>query len=130
MAAKSCALCGVPLPIQVGRGRRRTKCERCSPPRKPSQAARPVAVLPVGGDGLVDATTAELQRAGVADSAHGQAALLLARRIEAGHDGGSAIASLVKQWQDTLARATAGAEPAAVSLVDQLKARRDARRGA
>ena len=33
MAAKSCAQCGAPLPIQVGRGRRRTKCATCSPPR-------------------------------------------------------------------------------------------------
>lgn len=129
MAAKSCAQCGAPLPIQVGRGRRRTKCAACSPPRKPARRA-PMTALPSGGESLVAATEAELTRADVTSSALGQAALLLARRIEAGQDGGSAIASLVKQWQDTMARATAGAEPEAVSLVDQLKARRDARRGA
>jgi hypothetical protein len=89
-----------------------------------------LAPLPTGGESLVAATEAELARADVTSSALGQAALLLARRIEAGDDSGSAIASLVKQWQDTMGRATAGAEPQAVSLTDQLKARRDARRHA
>ena len=129
MAARTCAKCGALLPIQVGRGRRRTKCVTCSPPRKSTRRA-PVATLPVDGESLVDATVAELERAGVESSALGRAALLLARRIESGQDGGSAVASLVKQWQDTMARATAGAEPQAVSTLDQLRARRDARRHA
>ena len=129
MAARTCAKCGALLPVQVGRGRRRTKCVTCSPPRKSTRRA-PVATLPVDGESLVDATVAELERAGVESSALGRAALLLARRIESGQDGGSAVASLVKQWQDTMARATAGAEPQAVSTLDQLRARRDARRHA
>lgn len=130
MAARTCAKCGALLPIQVGRGRRRTKCVTCSPPRKSTRRA-PVATLPaVDGESLVDATVAELERAGVESSALGRAALLLARRIESGQDGGSAVASLVKQWQDTMARATAGAEPQAVSTLDQLRQRRDARRHA
>jgi hypothetical protein len=130
MAARTCAKCGATLPIQTGRGRRRVKCATCSPPRK--AAPKPVAMAPLPSDGtsMVEATLAELQSAGVESSALGQAALLLARRIEAGDDNGSAIASMVKQWQDTLGRATAGAEPVAVSLADQLKARRDARRHA
>jgi hypothetical protein len=86
--------------------------------------------LPTGGESLVDATTTELRSAGTESSALGQAALLLARRIESNQDGGSAMASMVKQWQDTMAKATAGAEPVTVSLTDQLKARRDARRNA
>lgn len=129
MAARTCAKCGALLPVQVGRGRRRTKCATCSPPRKSTRRA-PVATLPVDGESLVDATVAELERAGVESSALGRAALLLARRIESGQDGGSAVASLVKQWQDTMARATAGAEPQAVSTLDQLRLRRDARRHA
>jgi hypothetical protein len=130
MAARDCAKCGRPLPLQVGRGRRRTKCETCSPVRKPAKRVTVLAPLPTGGESLVAATLAELERADVMSSALGQAALLLARRIEAGDDSGSAIASLVKQWQDTMGRATAGAEPQTVSLTDQLKARRDARRHA
>jgi hypothetical protein len=130
MATRNCMKCGAPLPVQTGRGRRRVKCATCSPPRK--SVAKPIALasLPSGGTSMVSATVAELESAGVESSALGQAALLLARRIEAGEDNGSAIASLVKQWQDTMGRATAGAEPQAVSLTDQLKARRDARRHA
>lgn len=132
MAAKSCAQCGAPLPVQIGRGRRRVKCATCSPPRRPAAAKRaPLAVLPIAaGESLVDATLAELRAAGVESSALGQAAMLLARRIESGQDSGSAIAQMVKQWQDTITRATAAAEPVTVSLTDQLKARRDARRNA
>ncbi len=131
MSARTCAKCGGPLPIQVGRGRRRIKCEACSPTRKP--AARRVTVLadlPATGESLASATAAELDRAGVSSTALGQAALLLARRIDDGQDGGSAIASLVKQWQDTMGRATAGVEPQTVSTLDQLRMRRDARRHA
>ena len=131
MSAKSCEKCGGPLPIQSGRGRRRIRCESCAPSRnqKPNRVATLLPV-PTGGEGLVAATLAELERADMASSAIGQAALALARRIEADQDNGSAMASMVKQWQDTMGRATAGAEPVAVSLTDQLKARRDARRHA
>lgn len=79
---------------------------------------------------LVESTLVELRAAGVESSALGQAALLLARRVVAEVDSGAAIASLVKQWQDTMSRAVVVAEPAVVPLADQLKARRDARRNA
>ena len=130
MSAKSCVECGAPLPIQSGRGRRRVKCETCAPSRNQKPKTFTLLPVPTGGDGLVTATLAELERADMASSSLGQAALVLARRIEAGQDNGSAMASMVKQWQDTMGRATAGAEPQAVSLTDQLKARRDARRHA
>ena len=126
---RACAKCGGPIPLQAGRGRRRTKCEACSPSRTAPKRLT-VMPLPAGGESLVDATIRELQSAGTEATALGQASLLLARRIEAGQDGGSAIASLVKQWQDTMGKATAAAEPVAMSLTDQLKARRDARRNA
>jgi hypothetical protein len=131
MSAKSCVECGGPLPIQSGRGRRRVRCETCAPSRNQKQPKTfTLMPAPTSGDGLVAATLAELERADMASSSLGQAALVLARRIEADLDNGSAMASMVKQWQDTMGRATAGAEPQAVSLTDQLKARRDARRHA
>jgi hypothetical protein len=127
---RACVKCGGPLPLQSGRGRRRIRCESCAPSRNPTAVRPTLAQLPIGGESLLDATTSELRAAGMETSALGQAALLLARRIEDGQDGGAAVASMVKQWQDTMGRATAGVEPAAVPLADQLKARRDARRNA
>ena len=48
---------------------------------------------------LVDALRVELEDAGVQDSSDGIAALILARRIEAGSDPGAATASMAKQMQ-------------------------------
>lgn len=124
---KSCAKCGGPLPVQTGRGRRRTKCESCSPSRvaKPKTTARPTA--PSSADGLLAATRAELDAAGRAGSHAGQAALLLAERVEFGENSGSAVAQMVRQLHDTMTRALADVV-AEVDPVDELRSRRERRR--
>lgn len=123
---KACAQCGAPLPVQTGRGRRRTKCANCSPSRvsKPKTTPPPMASP---SKGLLDATRAELETAGRASSSAGQAALLLAERIEFGENTGSAVAQMVRQLHDTMTRALADAEIAS-DPVDELRARRERRR--
>lgn len=129
--AKTCVSCGAPLPVQTGRGRRRTKCVGCSPSR--GKAAQREAKAPThqpnASAGLLAATKAELDAAGVASTSAGQSALLLAERIEFGENSGSAVAMMVRQLHDTMTRALAR-EAVAVDPVDDLRARREARRGA
>ncbi len=88
----------------------------------------PVEDLPVG---VATATEAELRAVGRLETAKGQAALLLARRLEtATADTGSAVASLARQWQSALeaALAHAGQEASTLSRArDELAARRAAR---
>ena len=105
MSAKSCEKCGGPLPVQSGRGRRRVRCESCAPSRNQKPKRTPLAVLPTGGDSLVDATMTELERADVVSSALGQAALLLARGL-AGSGGAVCVAGslylvaeVLRLWQ-------------------------------
>lgn len=64
---------------------------------------------------LVDALRAELVAAGVEGSSDGIAALILARRIEAGSDPGAATASMAKQMQALKESALAS-----VSRADQM----------
>lgn len=77
--------------------------------------------------GLLAATVSELVKAGRENSPTGQAAILLAYRLErAQADTGSSVAAMVKQHQATLAEALKSADKA--SIVDSLKKRRDAKR--
>jgi len=62
------------------------------------------------------------------DSHQGQAALLLARRMESGDDAGAALAQMVRQLRETMASALSSAVPDEVDPVDELRARRDRRR--
>lgn len=125
--AKMCTQCGGPLPVQTGRGRRRVKCATCAPPRKPKP--QPVTVMPTDGrqGGLLESVRAELSAAGVEASAAGQAALLLAERVEFGENSGSAVAQMVRQLHDSLARALSAEEPA---VADPVTLFRDRLRGA
>ena len=77
---------------------------------------------------VTDATRSELEAAGRQDTALGRSALALAARIDTGLDTGSALASAVRGLTETMAAALKGAEPA--SSLDELKARRRAKRGA
>lgn len=90
-----------------------------------------VADTPLGDAasvGLMASTLMELVKAGRENTASGQAALLLAYRLEHSQlDTGASIASMVKQHGATLAEALKGAAKAATAL-DELKARRDAKR--
>lgn len=73
------------------------------------------------------ATRAELEAAGRLDSMLGQVALLLAERM-CEFDTGSGTAALSKELRAVMATAVQGA-PAAADPVDELRARRDRKRG-
>lgn len=125
---KPCDLCGTPY--QAKRASR-----YCSPAcRNQASAARigrkVVAAEPVVVESSVAAATrAELDAVGRADSVAGQAALTLAARIDAQAETGAALAALVKQLHATMAVATANTSES-LDVLDELRARREARRGA
>jgi len=94
---------------------------------------RPAEVLPLSPGPADDsapgrlaaATLAELEAAGRADSAVGQAALALARRIDsASGETGSALAAMVREHRAALAEAVRDGKRAADPL-DELRARRE-----
>jgi hypothetical protein len=94
-----------------------------APARK--SRAKPAGDVPTG---LMASTLQELVSAGRESTALGQAALLLAYRIERSQmDTGAGVASLVKQHGATLAEALKGATQAKSGL-DELRSRRDAKR--
>ena len=73
------------------------------------------------------ATLRELTEAERHDTALGEAALVLARRVDGGRDTGAGLAALVKQLEATLRSATSGATDEASALDkarDELAARR------
>lgn len=72
---------------------------------------------------LTDATRRALTTAGVARTVSGRAALALARRIDAGQDGGSAMASMVKQLEASVSAALASVSRA--DQLDEVNQRRD-----
>ena len=76
---------------------------------------------------LLAATRAELEAAGRLDSMLGQVALLLAERM-CEFDTGSGTAALSKELRAVMVAAVQGA-PAAADPVDELRARRDRKRG-
>lgn len=125
---RSCERCGAPIPLQKGRGMRRKYCQTCSPSRKkPQKPGKPAQKAANTSRSVVAVVTAELTDAGMLDSHQGQAALLLARRLESGDDTGAAMAQMVRQLQQTMASALASVEPAEADPVDELKARRESR---
>jgi hypothetical protein len=81
-----------------------------------------------GASTLVDATRAVLEAADRLNTPAGVSALLLAGKMDAGGDTGSALAALAKQHLAVLDEATRGALVAA-DPVDDLRARRMARLG-
>ena len=72
------------------------------------------------------ATRAELEAAHRTTTAMGQAALVLAARLDSGLDNGTALASLAKEWRATLEAATADSSTDQ-SPLDLLRERRMAR---
>lgn len=86
------------------------------------------ASAPAVTDGpLVSATRLSLQAVDREATPHGQAALALAARVDAGHEHGSAVAALVRELRATLTEAMAGVR-AVDDVVDELRARRERRR--
>ena len=81
---------------------------------------------------MTSATLAELEAVGRVDHPAGQAALVLARRLDAGMDTGSALAALAREHGARLEAATAGTK-SQVSALDRARdelAKRRARKGA
>ena len=76
---------------------------------------------------LVVSVLSELEKADRVDSALGQQALMLARRITTVSDTGSSVAALSKELRATLADALSGVEGGGDD-VDELRERRDAKR--
>lgn len=136
VAARSCSVCGKPLPPIVGQGRPRTKCVTCSPVRKSNAARTPhkarelpapiVPEVPVGS--LLTATRARLEALGLLDDPSGVAAMALAQRVDAGADSGASMAALVRQHAASMADA-AGHAAVADDPLDELARRRDEKRG-
>lgn len=117
--------CGVTCRANASKAR-----SRGIPEARPSAVtALPVATAVFADGSCAAATLTELTAAGRESSALGRAALALAGRIDAQADTGSALASAVKQLEATLAAATKGTRVQRTAL-DELRERRDAKRGA
>jgi len=108
----TCESCGAVF--EAARSDARFCGERCRKRAQRGAAGGPVRPVErlddLPGPGLAAAVLAELEAAGRVDTAGGQSALTLARRIEDGRDTGSAIASLNREMRATLAEAVKGAK--------------------
>jgi hypothetical protein len=120
---KQCAMC--PAEFDAKRAAAKYCSERCR--KRAQRQPAPAAALPMPADPdseLWSATLAELAVAGRVNCASGRAALALARRIDAGGDTGSAVASMVREHRAALADAVKG-QMAAVNPMDELRLRRE-----
>ena len=138
----ACNECGNTLPPPRPGGVRK-KCLDCSPPRRrpdpapakkrPARKPRPKLVpLPVAEpepESVFDATRQVLRRADRIGTPAGQAALVLAMRLDSGEDSGSGMAALAKQLQAMIAEVTRDAKTT-TSPLDELRARRAAKKKA
>lgn len=123
---KTCADCGEPFEAK------RTAARFCSPTcrqrahRRPEQPAEILTLQTAASPGsLAAATQARLEAADRLDSPDGQAALVLARRIDAGGaETGSALASMVREHRAALTEAVRDARVEADPM-DELKGRRE-----
>lgn len=127
---RTCACgCGTAL---TGRPDKRYASEACS--KRARRAERDTGrMAPPSPDGSLDGQTvravrAELTAAGQEDTYLAAAAVAVAQRIDAA-DGVMGLAALVKELRATMADALKGAQ-VAESAVDELRRRRDAKRGA
>lgn len=134
MTQKLCADCGAPVPPSGG-PRPRKYCLDCAPPQRskaqrPTVKARPTVAEPVEIAGQVYARTLEtLQGVGRDSTPLGAAVLVLAEQIDAGGHTATGLAALVKQHEASLASALEGVK-VSKSAVDELRERRERRRGA
>jgi hypothetical protein len=89
----------------------------------PAQSAAPPA-----GPALLEATKRELEAAGVAETALGQQAIELARRMSDPRAMGLSVAPISKELRSIMADVLKAAPQA--SKLDELRAKRDAKRNA
>jgi hypothetical protein len=136
--------CGNAITQPSGPGRRRTKCDDCSPKRnRPERRQPPVLQLHAPEDGrtapnagpasdATSVTAATLQRLTEAErlsTPEGAVAMHLARLIDVGDYNAQGAAALAKAHAEALERATRGAKTAP-DAIDELLERRAKRRGA
>ena len=132
---KTCEVC--PAEFEAKRASAKYCSERCKKraQRRPGgTSAAKVLPLPAGPTSesapdltgsVAAATLVELEQAGRSDTAVGQAALALARRIDAaGAETGSSLAALARQHMATLAEAVKNAKVQEDDL-DELRNRRE-----
>lgn len=105
MGVKACSVCGARFDARGNMKR----CPSC-------RAARSVRA----------AVEASLREAGKRDTAMGEAALVLAARLDAGTDPGSAMAAMAKELRTTMTELTRGVS-AVADPVDELRRRRERR---
>lgn len=79
---------------------------------------------PISEGPLTRSTRLELEAVGRFDTSIGQLAMLAARRLDAGGETGSAVASLMREHRATVAEAIRGVKLAGDKL-DELRAKRD-----
>lgn len=129
---KYCEVCGKPFEAQ------RPTAKYCGSTCRANKSRGRVDVAPIQSSpanvdkpvsGLKDAVTAELEAADRLNTVAGQHALELAHRIVSAPGMNTGVAALSKQLQSVLAEALRGASQQ-VNPLDELKARRDAKRSA
>ncbi len=136
MPQATCARCSVEFAAHNKRARFcsakcRVDAHKARKAGKPEAAPKPAAKprRKAKDGGTLTAVTAELTAVGRLDSSAGQAAVALARRIDEGAESSSGLAALTREMRAAMAEALAHVEQAGDAL-DELRARREARRGA
>lgn len=120
--ARRCDFCGTAYIAQRSSSKYcSSTCRVRASAAKTSPDAEPVS------EGTTRATQAALEAANRLDDPSGQAALVLARRIDQNTDNGSGMAALVREHRTTLQAALANAHENA-DPIDQLRTMRDAKR--
>lgn len=127
-----CDACGAPY--EAIRANARFCSDRCR--KRTARQPRPLTEMPsiptdaapVAASHLSKIVAEELTAGGVLDTSPGQAAILLAQRMELGTtDTGSAVAAMSRELRSLMAEALGKTEVAADPM-DELKARRESRR--
>lgn len=107
---RSCEVCGKGFEARLSTARYCSSTCRARKSRSKTGGAplRVVPPSPVASSGVVEATQAALDAAGRAGSPHGQAALLLAARMDAGAESSSGLAALAREHRAALVAALDG----------------------
>ena len=127
---RSCAKCGAAMPLETGRGRRRKFCASCSPSRprrKPDPPAVVVQAVSAPAGSVLEATRALLLTSGRLDTPMGQAALVLASRIDDAGEPLAAITAATKQLREALSSVVSDEQAAPADPNDEFTRKRLAR---
>lgn len=115
MAVKACEQCGTEFEAA------RSTAKFCSATCRSRKRRRPAGTLAIPG--MVDQVTRRLEQVAKLDTALGQLALIVARRLESGAETGSAIAALTDRMVKLLALVEG--EGATGDLLDEVAKKRD-----